>query len=125
MFECLAERTIALAQRERLRDPGAGYNEWLEERMDAVLGHCARAGIKIITNMGAANPLAAAELVAAVARRLGLPGLKIAAVTGDDVLDLVKGSDLPLLDRSGTVASLGDSVVRPTPTSGARPSSKL
>jgi Acyclic terpene utilisation family protein AtuA len=111
VFECLAERTIALAQRERLRDPGAGFNEWLEERMDAVLGHCARAGIKIITNMGAANPLAAAKLVAAVARRLGLPGLKIAAVTGDDVLELVKGSDLPLLDRSGTVASLGDSVI--------------
>ena len=111
VFECLAERTIALAQRERLRDLGAGFNEWLEERMDAVLGHCARAGIKIITNMGAANPLAAAELVAAVARRLGLPGLKIAAVTGDDVLDLVKGSDLPLLDRPGTVASLGDSVI--------------
>jgi hypothetical protein len=111
VFECLAERTIALAQRERLRDPSAGFNQWLEERMDAVLGHCARAGIKIITNMGAANPLAAAELVAAVARRMGLPGLRIAAVTGDDVLDLVKGSDLPLLDRPGTVASLGESVV--------------
>src|SRR3984957_14329526 len=111
VFECLAERTIALAQRERLRDPQAGFNVWLEERMDAVLGRCARAGIKIITNMGAANPLAAAELVAAVARRKGLPGLKIAAVTGDDVLDLVKGSDLPLLDRPGTVASLGESIV--------------
>ena len=111
VFECLAERTIALAQRERLRDPGAGFNAWLEERMDAVLGHCARAGIKIITNMGAANPQAAAELVATVARRQGLPGLKIAAVTGDDVLDLVKGSDLPLLDRPGTIASLGESII--------------
>ena len=106
-----APKLIALAQRERLRDPRAGFNAWLEERMDAVLGHCARAGIKIITNMGAANPLAAAELVATVARRTGLPGLKIAAVTGDDVLDLVKGSDLPLLDRPGTVASLGESIV--------------
>src|ERR1700722_8988013 len=111
VFECLAERTIALAQRERLRDPQAGFNVWLEERMDAVLGRCARAGIKIITNMGAANPLAAAEVVADVARRNGLPGLKVAAVTGDDVLDLVLGSDLPLLDRPGTVASLGETIV--------------
>src|ERR1039458_8176334 len=99
VFECLAERTIALAQRERLRDPLAGFNPWLGERMDAVLGHCARAGIRIITNMGAANPLAAAELVADLARRKGLPGLKIAAVTGDDVLGLVAGSDL---DRKST-----------------------
>jgi Acyclic terpene utilisation family protein AtuA len=111
VFECLAERTIALAQRERLRDPRAGFNAWLAERMDAVLGHCARQGIKIITNMGAANPLAAAELVADLARRKGLPGLKVAAVTGDDVLDLVQGSGLPLLDRTGTVASLGESIV--------------
>lgn len=111
VFECLAERTIALAQRERLRDPGAGFNEWLAERMDAVLGHCARQGIRIITNMGAANPLAAAELVARLARRMGLAGLRVAAITGDDVLDLVKGSGLPLLDRPGTVASLGAAVV--------------
>jgi len=111
VFECLAERTIALAQRERLRDPGAGFNPWLRERMDAVLGHCVRQGIRVITNMGAANPSAAAELVADVARRNGLPALKIAAVTGDDVLHLVAGSDLPLLDRRGTVGSLGDSII--------------
>ena len=111
VFECLAERTIALAQRERLRDPCAGYNPWLAERMEAVLGHCVRQGIRVVTNMGAANPLGAAALVADVARRNGLSGLKIAAVTGDDVLGLVAGGELPLIDRSGTVASLGDSVV--------------
>jgi Acyclic terpene utilisation family protein AtuA len=111
VFECLAERTIALAQRERLRDPQAGFNPWLAERMAAVLGHCARQGIKIITNMGAANPLAAAELVAGLACRMGLAGLKAAAVTGDDVLDLIAGSGLPLLDRQGTVKSLGESVI--------------
>ena len=61
--------------------------------------------------MGAANPRAAAELVATVARRKGLPGLKIAAVTGDDVLHVIKGSDLPLLDRPGTIASLGESII--------------
>lgn len=111
VFECLAERTIALAQRERLRDPQAGFNPWLAERIAAVLGHCARQGIKLITNMGAANPLAAAELVAGLACRMGLAGLKVAAVTGDDVLDLIAGSGLPLLDRQGTVKSLGESVI--------------
>ncbi|MEV6604555.1 acyclic terpene utilization AtuA family protein [Kutzneria sp. NPDC051319] len=89
VFECLAERTIALAQLERLRDPTRGFTEWLPERMAAVLPACVRNGTKIVTNMGAANPLAAAQVVAEVAREAGLTGLKIAAVTGDDVLGLV------------------------------------
>ncbi|WP_043727052.1 acyclic terpene utilization AtuA family protein [Kutzneria sp. 744] len=89
VFECLAERTIALAQLERLRDPTRGFTEWLPERMAAALPACVRNGTKIVTNMGAANPLAAAQVVAEVAREAGLTGLKIAAVTGDDVLGLV------------------------------------
>jgi Acyclic terpene utilisation family protein AtuA len=44
VFDCLAERTIALAQRDRRANPEAGYNEWLEARMDAVLEPAARRG---------------------------------------------------------------------------------
>ena len=106
VFECLAERTIALAQRRRRHDPAAGHDEWLAERMEAVLEPCARRGIRVLTNMGAANPVAAAETTAEVARRLGLTGLRIAAVTGDDVLDLVHRLDPGLLDRAGTASSL-------------------
>ena len=72
VFECLAERTIALAQQERMRDPALGYDPLLAERMQAVLPGCRAKGIRIITNMGAANPLAAAAMVQAVARSLGL-----------------------------------------------------
>lgn len=108
VFECLAERTVALAQLDRLRDPDAGYNEWLEERMEAVLEPCARQGTRIITNMGAANPTAAARVVAEVAHRLGLDGLRIATITGDDVLHLVKGTHLPLLDGPGTASTVSD-----------------
>ena len=59
-FECLAERTIALAQQQKLSDPTSGYDPLLELRMRAVLPICKFKGIKIITNMGAANPTAAA-----------------------------------------------------------------
>ena len=68
VFECLAERTIALAQQERMRDPSLGYDPLLSERMRAVLAGCHAKGIRIITNMGAANPLGAARRVQAVAR---------------------------------------------------------
>jgi Acyclic terpene utilisation family protein AtuA len=110
-FECLAERTIALAQGDLLRDPDGGYDPLLAARMEAVLRLCAERGIKIVTNMGAANPAAAARAVAAVARRLGLAGLRIAAVAGDDVLHVLNQGDYRLLERPGTVAGLGDSVL--------------
>ena len=61
VFECLAERTVALAQQARMKNPESGYDPLLEERMRAVLPLCAAKGIKIVTNMGAANPDAAAQ----------------------------------------------------------------
>ena len=109
IFECLGERTIALAQQARCIDPAKGYDPLLERRMRAVLPACVRNGTRIVTNMGAANPLAAAERTRAVARELGLNGLKVAAVTGDDVLDRIE--DL-VLDETGKPASaLGDRLV--------------
>ena len=94
-FECLAERTIALAQIEKRRDPEAGYEPMLERLLEPILADCARAGIPILGNFGAANPLAAARCVARLARRLGLPELRIGVVTGDDVSESVDLSALP------------------------------
>jgi hypothetical protein len=110
-FECLAERTIALAQAAKRQDPSAGSDPLLIDRMEAVLPPCVRQGVRIITNMGAANPVAAARAVATVARRLGLAGLRVAAVAGDDVLDRLRATDGKLLERPGTVASLGDNLI--------------
>src|ERR1700712_3072701 len=85
VFECLGERTVALAQQARMKDPDGGFDPLLEERMRAVLPFCGEKGIKIVTNMGPPNPMAAARKTAEIARGLGLR-LKVAAVIGDDVL---------------------------------------
>ena len=90
VFECLAERTIALAQQAKARDPHSGYDPLLVPRMESVLPASVERGVRIVTNMGAANPVAAGTRVESVARKLGLRGMAIAIVTGDDVLDLVK-----------------------------------
>ncbi|HTY83693.1 MAG TPA: acyclic terpene utilization AtuA family protein [Silvibacterium sp.] len=90
VFECLAERTIALAQRRKLVDPAAGYDPLLEERIEAVLPLCAEKKIRIVSNMGAAHPAAAARKTREIAQRLGICGLRIAAVTGDDVLPNIR-----------------------------------
>src|SRR5882672_8352186 len=57
VFECLGERTVALAQQAKLKDPGGGFDPLLRQRMTAVRGSRKARGIKIITKMGAANPL--------------------------------------------------------------------
>lgn len=120
VFECLAERTIALAQQARLANPDKGYDALLEQRMSAVLPACRKNGTRIVTNMGAANPLAAAERVRDVARRLDLAGLKVAAVTGDDVLETIRGSELALLE-GGTLADLDNRIVSANAYIGAAP----
>ena len=106
VFECLAERTIALAQLRRSRDPAQGYDTLLCERMRAVLPACVKQGVTIITNMGAANPLAAGQAVLQVARELGMARLRVAVVTGDDVLPWMLANDAPLLESDETVCSL-------------------
>ena len=90
VLECLGERTVAFAHRDRMADPRRGYNALLERRMRALLPACRASGTVIITNMGAANPRAAAERTRDVARTLGISGLKIACIEGDDVSKLVQ-----------------------------------
>jgi hypothetical protein len=111
VFECLAERTIALAQLRRSRDPEHGYDPLLQERMRAVLPACVRQGTTIISNMGAAHPQAAGAAVLAVARELKLPQLRVAVVTGDDVLDWVRAHKVPLMDSDASAADLGERLI--------------
>jgi hypothetical protein len=120
-FECLAERTIALAQQQKLRDPTSGYDPLLELRMRAVLPVCKSKGIKIITNMGAANPTAAAAKTLEVARQLGIKDLKVAAIGGDDVLDACKHGNFPFLEIEGRVRDLGNRLLSANAYLGAVP----
>ena len=91
VLECLAERTIALAQLRRRRDAGAGYDERLAARVESLLPVLDATGTRLVSNFGAANPLAAAEAIVAIARGLGVR-TRVAAVTGDDVLDALDGT---------------------------------
>lgn len=121
VFECLAERTIALAQQAKARDPESGYDPLLVLRLEAVLPACVERGVTIVTNMGAANPEAAAAMAGKTARALGCQGLSIATVTGDDVLDLVAGGDFAVAETGAPVASLADRLVSANAYIGAEP----
>ena len=100
VFENLAERTLAFAQLARRRDPATGYEPLLEAQLRPVLADCLRHDIRIVSNMGAANPRAAAAHVRRLAAELGLPAPRVAVIEGDDLSD-ERGRALiaPLLPR--------------------------
>lgn len=85
VLECLAERTIALAQKRKMADPTKGYDPLLERRIETLLPLMVKNNIKLITNMGAANPREGAKKIIEIAHKQGL-NVKVAAVSGDDVI---------------------------------------
>ena len=105
-LECLAERTIALAQLRKLSDPAAGFDTLLEARMRALLPLAVRHGFRIVTNMGAANPLGAGRRVISLSRELGL-AVKVAVLSGDDVLSLLDPSMKTIEARGAPLAEYG------------------
>ena len=127
VLECLAERTIALAQKRKAADPSKGYDVLLEKRMQLLLPLLKKNKVRLITNMGAANPVAAADEIIAIAKTLGL-SVKVAAVTGDDVLQNISGNEIaietgrPLL-LSGEIVSanayIGADAILPAIQTGA------
>ena len=111
IFECLGERTVAAANARRLDDPESGYDPLLCARMNAVLPHTLPAGTTVITNGGAANPLAAVEQVLRVASRVARRSVRVAAVTGDDVLDLVRRSNPEVWETGLPLSEHGEELV--------------
>lgn len=85
-FEALAELTLAILQKDRLSDPARGYTFDLRIIANSILPEAYKRKIPLITNGGGLNPIGAAEMVHHTAEKLGLSGLKIATVTGDDLM---------------------------------------
>ncbi|WIG57379.1 MAG: Protein of unknown function DUF1446 [Ktedonobacterales bacterium] len=85
-FEALSELTLAILRRDQMRDPTRGYTRDIEIIAERILPLASARKVPLITNGGGLNPVGAAEMVRAVAQRNGLHDLKIATVTGDDVL---------------------------------------
>ena len=101
VFECLAERTVARENSARAKDPDRGYTPSLNERLRMVLPTCAAKQIRIISNMGAANPLGGARAARREARELGLGEMAVAVVLGDDVSELVRARPEVTLMETG------------------------
>src|SRR5947207_15331644 len=86
MLDYLAEVTMSIMQKQKARDPNAGYARDFVPLMKQILATCVDRDIKIIANAGGVNVAGCAAAVREVARELGLSGKsKIGIVTGDDI----------------------------------------
>ena len=109
MLETLAERTLALLQAAK-RKGGSGYWNDLAMRLDTLLPALVKHRTKLVTNAGGAAPQACASMIARLAREGGLP-MKVAAVTGDDVTDLVRATDPILVETREPLSKLGTDII--------------
>lgn len=109
MLETLAERTLTLLHVAK-RNGGKGYWEQFADRLDVLLPVLVRHKTRLVTNVGGADPVAAAAMVASIARKHGAK-LKIATVTGDNVSDVVRELDPVLLETGQPLSRLGISTV--------------
>lgn len=107
----LAELTMLILWKARIKDPSAGYASTFLAQMEQVLGTCLDRDIKIVTNAGGLNPGGLAARLRELSERLGLSA-KVAQVGGDDLVDrvpdlLASGEHLAHLDTGRTLADAG------------------
>lgn len=102
IMDFLAELTMSILQKQKLRDPGLGFAADIVPILRDTLPAAAARGTKIIANAGGVNPEACARAVLALAEKIGLGDwLRLAIVTGDDLLE-----DLPSIAAGGGLANL-------------------
>jgi Acyclic terpene utilisation family protein AtuA len=127
MLDYLAEVTMSIMQKQKLRDPNAGYARDFVSLMKRILPTCIERNIKVIANAGGVNVTGCAGAVSAVARELGLSGkLKIGIVTGDDIMArlddfLVRGIELRNMDTGEPLAAVRDRIQSANAYLGATP----
>ncbi len=86
MLDYLAEVTMSIMQKQKLKEPKLGYAKDLVQLFDEILPDIVQKGIKVITNGGGVNPLACRDAIFAVAKKHNIKNLKIGVVYGDDIL---------------------------------------
>ena len=126
-LEALAELTLAILQKDRQRDEARGYTRDLPAYLARALPFVADGRTKVITNAGGINPAAAAHAAIDTARKLGVTGIKIATVVGDDVLARLpalhaeRGQAFAHIDTGATFDTFPGSPLFASAYLGARP----
>lgn len=126
VMDYLAEVTMSILQKQKNKDPKLGYARDIPPLMKRILPVCKEKGIKVITNGGGVNPQACAEAIAAVAAELGISGLKIAVIEGDNIKDsldelLAAGAELANMETGEPITGVKDKLLSANVYFGAFP----
>src|SRR5687768_15526230 len=127
MLDYLAEVTMSIMQKQRSRDPSAGYAKDFIPLMKRILPACVERNIRVTANAGGVNVEGCAEAVREVARELGLAGkMRIGIVTGDDIMSrldemLERGIELRNMDTNGPLSTVRDRIQSANVYLGAAP----
>lgn len=127
MLDYLAEVTMSIMQKQKARDPNAGFARDFVPLMKQILPTCVERDIKVVANAGGVNVEGCAAAVRSVAQELGLGGkVKIGIVTGDDILDRIddllnRGVELRNLDTDEPLTTVRDRIQSANAYLGAAP----
>jgi Acyclic terpene utilisation family protein AtuA len=116
MLDYLAEVTMSIMQKQRARDPKAGYARDFIPLMKQILPACVERNIRVTANAGGVNVEGCAEAVRGVARELGLSGkFRIGIVTGDDIMPriddlLSRGLELRNMDTDEPLSTVRERI---------------
>jgi len=127
MLDYLAEVTMSIMQKQKARDPNAGYARDFIPLMKRILPACVERNIKVTANAGGVNVPGCANALIDVARELGLAGkLRIGIVTGDDIMSRIdellrRGIELRNMDNGEPLSTVRDSIQSANVYLGAAP----
>lgn len=126
-LDYLAEITMSILQKQKARDPQAGYARDFLYVVGRVLPQCLERNIKIVANAGGVNPQACVAGLAEVVKRLGLSGqVKVGVVAGDDIMGslddlLARGVELKNMETGEALSQIRDRVQSANVYFGAAP----
>ena len=129
VIDYLAEVTMSILQKQKLRDPALGYARDFVEVVTELAPDIVEKRFKVISNAGGVNPEACAEAILEGARKRGVTGLTVAVVTGDDLLErmddlLAGGAELTHMETGEPLAGVRDQLVSANAYLGAQPIAK-
>ena len=126
MMDYLAEVTMSIMQKQKMKDPSLGYARDLVPLFEKILPAIIQNNIKVITNGGGVNPLACRDAIFAVAKKCGIRKLRIGVVIGDDILGRLatlksKGIDLKNMESGASLDTVRENIVSANVYFGAVP----
>lgn len=115
-FDYLSEVTMSIMQKQRMRDPDAGYARDFIEMLKMVMPQCREKGIRLVANAAGINARACLAATKQALEETGLSGVRVGIVEGDDILDRLDalkedGEDMRNMDTGAPLSSVQDRII--------------